>query len=519
MTFALRPYQQECLDVLATCGVQKPLVALPTGLGKTIIFSELIRRRPGRALILAHRDELIRQAVDKLKMVAPELAEEVGVVKAEQNEGDQRIVVASVQTLSRDKRLAEFLSDAEGIQTVIVDEAHHAPAPSYLRVLEAMEQYGPMIAGFTATPFRADGKDLTDVFDKVVYRKTLLWGISKRYLCDVRSKQIRLDDLDLSAVRVRGGDYQDGDLGAALELAGAPDAVVAAWLREARGRRTITFLPTVDLAAEVAVKFNQAGVPWGLVTGTDDTEARRSTLAKFSRGELVGVSNCGVLLEGYDEPAVSCVVVARPTKSRGLYQQMIGRGTRLHPSKPDGLLVLDITDGAGAEQVTLAELLGVTVKTAEAGVEAMLEAAAAKKTDTAAAAAAADVDLIDREMWTLHQLHWIEDGPRYLLGLGDSTLALQPEGAGWCVREIYRSRRDGAKKLYSGLTLEYAQGIGEDLVRQREALGLTLASAKWRDRPASDGQQKWCREWGIWRAGMTSGAASDAMTRYLMRGR
>src|SRR2546421_2080379 len=170
-----RPYQHEAVAALlaaAARGVQRPLLVLPTGTGKTIIFALLVQRRGGRALILAHRDELIQQAVDKLHLVDPTMP--LGVVQAERDELTAPTVVASVQTLSRRPRLARLVPD---FHTIVIDEAHHAPAPPSRRILEYCRAWcpdGPLVVGVTATPARGDRQSLRQVFEGIVYQKTLV---------------------------------------------------------------------------------------------------------------------------------------------------------------------------------------------------------------------------------------------------------------------------------------------------------------------------------------------------------
>jgi superfamily II DNA or RNA helicase len=170
-----RPYQTEAVNAVlqaAGQGVQHPLIALPTGTGKTIVFALLLQQRPGRSLILAHRDELIQQAVDKLHLVVPDLS--IGVVKAERDEHAAPVVVGSVQTLQRPQRLARLTPD---FHTVVIDEAHHATAESYLRILEhcrAWDPDGPLVLGVTATPERHDKQLLKHVFDTIVYQQSVL---------------------------------------------------------------------------------------------------------------------------------------------------------------------------------------------------------------------------------------------------------------------------------------------------------------------------------------------------------
>src|ERR671919_2596176 len=252
---ALRPYQEESIQAINAAheeGTTRPLIALPTGTGKTIIFAHLIAQRVGRSLVLAHRDELIRQAADKLLMVNPDF--NLGVVKAGENEVGAPVVVASVQTLSRPNRLAQVCAD---FPLVIVDEAHHSVADTYMRVLEhlgCLADDGPLTVGFTATPERGDKAGLGQVWDKIVYQKTLLEMILAGYLCDLRAVRVTLR-ADLDQVHTCHGDFIDSELESALLNADAPQHVVAAYQEHAANRKALVFTPTVKVAYAMAEAF------------------------------------------------------------------------------------------------------------------------------------------------------------------------------------------------------------------------------------------------------------------------
>jgi len=396
----------------------------------------------------------------------------------------------------------------------VVDEAHHAIADSYLRVLDGFAGT-PMIAGFTATPERADSKILGDVWDKIVYSRTILEMISAGYLCDLKAKQVRLKDLDLGEVRIRQGDYDAGDLGAAMELANAPEHIVRAYHEYAYGRKAICFLPTVALAEEVNLAFVEANIDSYIVTGDDVVGDRRETLKAFSRGGASVISNCAVLTEGYDEPSVNCIIIARPTKSRPFYTQMIGRGTRRHPGKED-CLILDMVGATGLDLVTMAGLFKLKESTAENGIQSLLARVAAHDT-----AAAAEGEMVAEavDVLRLQRLHWIPDGPRFLLSTGEETLMLFPEDLGWNIASLPRDRTLSRKLLYKGLTLEYAQGVAEDYVKELGAMGLAKAGAKWREAGPSEKQEELLRKWGLWREGLTKGQASDMISIRMARRR
>src|SRR5262245_53659116 len=254
----LRPYQRDALTAIEAAvlrGIRRQVVSLPTGAGKTVIFSHLIVERQARTLILVHRDELIRQTLDKLSMVSRGNALDIGVVKAERDEHGGDVVVASVQTLQRETRLQRL---AQTFGLVVVDECHHAlPDNSYGRILAHVgseQEDGPLTVGFTATPFRPNNDpiittaDQPGCFDEVVYTLPLMGLIAQGYLSPIVAKGIFLDGLNLDAVRTRHGDYVETDLAEALMAADAPEHLVRGYGELAHGRRALLFCPTVAMA-------------------------------------------------------------------------------------------------------------------------------------------------------------------------------------------------------------------------------------------------------------------------------
>jgi superfamily II DNA or RNA helicase len=367
-TFALRQYQREAIDaVLADwCnGVARPTVVLPTAAGKTVIFAHMIREiaacDPRRILVLAHTEELLRQAMKKIRSVAPELS--VGMVKAHHSQIGARVIVASVQTLRNEKRRAAL----HNVGTIIVDECHHAVAATYMGILKhfgALDETPRVnVVGFTATLVRADTLKLSDVWQKVAYTKTISWMIRNGYLVDVRGKRIVIDRLHLENVKRSGGDFQSADLGAALTSAFAPEIVAERYAEFASDRAGVLFAPTVAAAEEFAGHFEDKGITSGVIHGGMTDSDRRLILKRGRRGDIQVTHNCMVLTEGFDNPALSCVVVARPTRSSGLYVQMVGRGLRVDPDRPyaeQDCLVLDVS-GSNAD-MGLASLVDLSEK-------------------------------------------------------------------------------------------------------------------------------------------------------------
>lgn len=347
---SLRDYQQECLaSIMANyrAGVRRQLTCLPTGSGKTVIFAEFPRyfRMKKQMLVLAHREELLDQARDKLVRANPDL--KVAVEQAGRNaDPDSDVVVASVPTLGRkgSKRLQRL--DPERFFLIVVDEAHHATAATYTRVLEHFGVFAPdtqkLLAGFTATPKRGDGQGLDAVFEKIVYSQNLPEMIQAGYLSPVAGYRVETD-IDLSRVRTRMGDFVASHLSRAVNVDERNDLVVRVFQDRLKNRQTLCFCVDVAHAHCLAHAFNSAGIPAAAVSGEMDRSERAKALEDFHTGRTRVLANCMVLTEGYDEPSVSGIILARPTKSSLLYTQMIGRGTRLHPGK-ENVTIVDIVD-------------------------------------------------------------------------------------------------------------------------------------------------------------------------------
>ncbi len=343
MTFELRPYQHNALRRvhMALRTQRSTLLVLPTGCGKTIVFCEVIKdfvRRGHRALVLAHRGELLDQAVAKLIQAG---MSDVAIEKGRRRTDGEAVVVASVQTM-RGRRLQEFKPDAFGL--IVADESHHVVSKGFRAILD---YFAPAkVLGVTATPDRLDGKALGSVFETLAYDYSIQQAIRDGYLVPIRSQRVRVEGLDLRRVRTTAGDLNPRDLAEVLTAEKNLHEVAAPLVELAGTRKTVVF--TVDVAhtealAEVINRYRPGAAQW--LSGRVSDGRRRDVLDAFRRGEFQFLANCALLTEGWDEPDLSCVAVARPTKSRALYAQMVGRGTRLYPHKRD-LLVLDFVGNA-----------------------------------------------------------------------------------------------------------------------------------------------------------------------------
>lgn len=485
MSLSLREYQHEALEAVQAAesrGVHRQLVAHATGLGKTVLAAHLMHReQPRRSLFVVHRDELIRQTVDKLALIDPNLA--VGVVQGKRNEVDAPVVVASVATLDRPGRLAQLKQD---FALCVVDEAHHATADSYRDVLEHVAD-ARLILGLTATPQRGDGTAL-DCFDEITHSMSILDGIDASYLADLRG-HIAGTDMDLSTCTVRGGDYTDATLAAEMSRSGICDQIVQAWQQHAADRMTLAFTPTVSTAYELADAFRERGVTAEAFDGSSSAPRRRAVLDRFHHRQTQVLVNCAVLTEGYDEPAVDCILLARPTRSELLYQQIVGRAARPYPGKTEAL-VLDVTGvSSDHDLVSLPSLAGLDASEVEAG-QSLAEAAqqafspAGQQRRIKRAKRSRAVELLGRG-----QLNWLRYAGALILPAGKHTVLLVPRdehGDRWAVG--VHTQNEPLSILGADLPIDYACGLAEDYARSCGSLART--NGRWRRKPASEQQRK-----------------------------
>lgn len=332
----LRPYQKEAHDSIFeewNKGVQKTLLVLPTGCGKTIVFAEVAKncvKSGDRVLIMAHRGELLDQANDK---IAKSTGLKCAVEKASETCLGSwfRIVVGSVQTLQREKRLEQFPKDY--FDTIIIDEAHHCLSSGYQKVLEYFDT--AKVLGVTATPDRGDMKNLGSYFESLAYQYTLPKAIKEGYLTPIKALTLPLK-MDLSGVGVQSGDFKVSDIGTALDP--YLEQIAQEMKKYCKDRKTVVFLPLVKTSQKFRDILNNNGFKAAEVNG--DSKDRAEVLKDFENDKYNVLCNSMLLTEGWDCPSVDCIIVLRPTKVRSLYSQMVGRGTRLCKGK-DHLLLLD----------------------------------------------------------------------------------------------------------------------------------------------------------------------------------
>lgn len=418
----LRPYQQESREAVKKEwreGNKKTLLVLPTGTGKTIVFSKIIEdvtRDGDRTLVLAHRGELLEQASDKLeKSTGLKTATE----KAEQTSVGSwfRVVVGSVQTLQNEKRLKKFSPDH--FDKIIIDEAHHCISAGYQRVLEYFKSAD--VLGVTATPDRGDMKNLGTYFDSLAYEYSLPKAIKEGYLSPIKAITVPLK-LDLSNVGQQAGDFKVSEIGTALDP--YLESIADEMIEHCKNRKTVAFLPLVATSQKFAEILNSKGFKAVEVNGNN--KDRSEILEDFENDKYNVLCNSMLLTEGWDCPSVDCVIVLRPTKVRSLYSQMVGRGTRLFPGKEDLLLVDFLWHTERHELCHPAHLIAENVEVAQKMTENIEKAGVALDLEEAEVKAAEDV-VAQREEALAKQLEQMKKRKKSLVDPLQFEMSIQAE--------------------------------------------------------------------------------------------
>ena len=540
----LRPYQREAIDAVFQAwydGMRRPAIVLPTGAGKTVVFSALVRQfretqdpdpentdafRTGRrVMILAHRDELVDQAIAKLRAVMPGV--NVGKVKADDRQVFADVVVCSVQTLARGKAIRQLhiAEHAQGpIGLIITDECHHAAAASYKKIYDAFPD--ALHLGVTATMARGDGVGLGKVWDDVVYKRSILWMISKGYLTDVRTKRVDLKALDLGAVKTSGSDWQAGDLGKALMDAEADTAIARAYKEHAGDRQGIVFTPTVETAEAASVALRKAGITTRCVDGKTPRIERQAVYEQYRQGRVQVLVNCMVLTEGFDMPQAEVAVIARPTQSAPLYTQMVGRVLRPYPGKKEAL-VLDLVGASANKLRTLIDLEPGSVTAMRDG-ETLAEAAVRESEEQNARVPAGSLafELKAREVnaFGASDTAWIRTPAGVLfINCGDVKVYLAPnrDQLGlWDVKIAHKThpgyqRWAWDETPYKGLDIGSAMAWGEAVSEDHYPGFGTSRNAAWRKRKPSERQLAYAARYGVEPAGLRAGELSDLIDRVL----
>ncbi|NGX59129.1 MAG: putative DNA repair helicase RadD [Chlamydiae bacterium] len=521
-----REYQLEALEAINDCwanGITRQLVSLPTGVGKTIIFALLAKLLNTKTLIVAHTEELINQAYDKLKVVWPEA--DVGIVKAGTNEIYSQVVIASIQTASRMKRLGKLKQ--QSFDLLIIDEAHHAAAASYERLVRELgffdEDPSKLLVGVTATPKRGDGVGLGSIFQEIVFERSISTMIRGGYLAPLLGKQVHTK-IDLRGIGVRAGDFITSELARAVNTSGRNQLIIENYKAFAEDRKkTLAFCVDVQHAKDLADAFNECDISAKAVYGDMDKEERAQSLQDFKDGKYQMLTNCLLLTEGFDERAVDCVIMSRPTKSASLFTQMIGRGTRTFPTKKN-CLILDFCDNSTRNDLcTYKNTLDGAITPlfpSECDID-VLEGKESPIQQIDDCRNQSELQVIkdrieDIEFFETAHFAWIPVGDSWHLSLGlNRDIWVRQVKGGFLVTA--QSDGDITQLSNRPLPLDYALGVAEDWSRKQTTKSTwARKDAPWRSLPASQKQLDSLSKMGIqFSHGITKGDAAQLLDKKL----
>ena len=364
---SLEPYDYQLEAIEATVdgwrdGVQRGLIVLPTGTGKTLIMGKVVERSGFCTLILEQGIQLVSQTAEALRFLCPGMT--VGVLQGSRiPPPGAQIIVASVQTLSRAKHLSRWKD--YGFKLVICDEAHHGVAVSYRRIFQELgcfQSAGCRLLGLTATGRRGDRVALGHVYEDIFYQRTLEDMIVEGYLADLRAIRVKTDVQLLDLRTGQKGDFDSEDLEPLINTINRNRLIVETFLQHGKKRKTLCFATSVNHAIHLAADFRNAGISAAHIHGEMSLKARERVMDDFHKGFIQVLTNYNLLIEGYDEPAISCLIMARPTRSWTLYMQMLGRGVRRCEGK-ENCLIIDVADICDHHQIwDLPTLLGEELK-------------------------------------------------------------------------------------------------------------------------------------------------------------
>lgn len=503
MSLELRDYQQEALKAVLDeykAGVTRQIIILPTGSGKTVLMAAIAKALNVRTLLIAHREELITQSVDKFKLFWPGV--DIGVCMAERDEVGNHVVIGSVQSCSRHKRL-ERLKE-QNFQLLLVDETHHIVADSYQKIIEELGFSGgsKLMVGVTAT---ADRRGLAEVFDKIVFSRSISTMIAAEYLSPVVGRRI-LTGIDIGKLAISSGDFALQDLSEAVDTPARNAFIVQKFQEYAPDRKAVAFCVDVAHCKRLADMFKEVGIACEAVYGDMPSDERKSVLEGLKSGKIQVATSCGVLCEGFDEPSLSAVLMCRPTRSQNLYVQCVGRGLRRHMGK-DNCIVLDFADNGHNldSAMKLKDAIpGATVEGEEEPVES--EEIDRRPKIHSPEACDKEIDLVGKS-----HFHWVDIGDEQWSLMDDDKreVVISHKGEGF-VAEVYFKDGTSHTVVTNPIPLAYAQGVAEDYARKNLKVGFADLNADWMGKatPATSGQREFLQKNKAWQKGLSKGQAS-----------
>jgi len=521
--FRLRGYQEMARDsVLAewAAGRLATLVQSAVGTGKTemllaVLEAEAASGALRRAVILAHREELVQQPVDRAAAHFPRLGP-LGIVQGRLDDVTAAIIAATVQTLSDRSRFDRVIAHGP-FSHLVIDEAHHGMADTYLRVVDWLRELNPAlrILGTTATPGGGSGaRRLGGLFQSVAFRFTLRQAIARGVLVPFAAVAV---DLPVSYAQVpvgRDGDWQDGWAGSVMSRPDAMAIIVKAWLEHGGGRPTIAFTVSVQQAFDLAQTFKNAGVAAEAVHGGTPSDERADLLRRFKAGQVPIICNCAVLTEGVDLPVAACAIQAKPTKSDAAYIQMIGRVLRRHPSKTDAL-ILDFVPKDARDLYSAADLRE-TLPSERQDRIAGQRSYAILGNGQEIEGTPDELRLRVLDYLAQDPLAWHFDGKiaSAVIGAGRTVAVVALEGGEYALHVVEERQ---ARPLATVDSWEDAVEAARRLVVEREQKILAERGPSWRQQPASEKQVDLLRKLGLWEFGITKGEAAARISHHFAR--
>lgn len=510
MVVELREYQLEAVESILhefETGVHRQLIVLPTGSGKTIVMAAIAKALNKKTLLIAHRQELIDQAAEKIPLIWPDVS--IGICMGDRDEVDQQIIVGSVQSCCRPRRL-ERLKE-QGFDLLMIDEAHHSAADTYQSIINNLgfqQDSKKLLLGVTATPQRSDKIGLGETFQKVTFSRSIATMIRGGYLAPVIGRKI-LTNLNLERIRTQNGDFALDELSEAVNTPERNNFIVNRYKEYAADRKGIAFCVDVQHCKDLAAAFKAKGIASEAVFGDMEPLGRKTALEALKHGKIQVATSCGVLTEGFDEPSISAIVMGRPTKSQSLYIQCAGRGLRLHPSK-QSCLVLDFTDrGHNLDSVlNLSSVIPEVQLIDEQVTDEEKEKEEIDRTPKICIVQTTDQEF---DILGCARFIWIPigNGEWSLLDDDKKEIIMRPEGGGY-VATLYNSDGSSFQIVKKAIPLDYCSGVCEDFARKNLRIEFADVKASWMSRPApaTQGQKNYLEKKGAYREGMSKAEAS-----------
>ncbi len=536
MNLSLRPYQQGWLDSVVgryRAGINRQLGRAATGTGKTVLFSGLPTamnmQSNERMMVLVHREELATQAADKLFKWNP--TKSVGVEMGEYNaSSNNQIIVAGSPTIGRanSKRIEPFRS--EQFKYLVVDEAHHSLGNTYGNIFNHFNIFSRedfLTLGVTATPNRADGKGLDKIYQEMVFDFPLDVAIRQGWLAAIRGIRVKTK-VTLDEVQTLAGDFNNQQLGATVNVKERNEQIVQAWLKEAPDRQTVVFCVDIQHAKDLSQTFKNYGVKCEAIWGSDPL--RHEKLKAHEAGDINVLCNCQILTEGYDSWRISCIIMARPTQSAALYEQIVGRGTRIPPdiynliesiqagktpSKID-CLIIDVVDASLKHSLNnVATLFGLQEELDTKGksiteVVDEIEEAEKKGIDTSRLTDFSKLDLYIEEVDLFKvaypdeiiqisdfQWHKTANDSYVLLLSGNESMVVKSDLVGnWHINGVVGTSQVERKAKTFDTAIKEADMLVQ-VLGGRNNVSLAKRVAKWHKEPPTAAQKLCCKNFGI----------------------